>query len=182
MVKNLKGGTGHKKLARKNENASQQNKLRLPEEDGETFGCVTKMFGNGMCEVYTNENIRLIGHIRGSFRGRQKRHNTITTNTVVIIGLRTWESVLKNCDILCIYNDSDIKQIIDIPNINIKHVLALHMGPSYTPDAITNDIDFTETMDNDEEMVSKLYATTAANKNTNEFKLTNIDDVDMDDI
>jgi initiation factor 1A len=181
MVKNLKGGTGHKKLARKNENNSHKNKLRLPEVEGEIFGCVTKMFGNGMCEVYTNDKTRLIGHIRGSFRGRQKRHNTVTVNTIVLIGLRTWESVLKNCDILCIYNDSDIKQIIDIPNIDIKHVLALHMGPSYTSDAITNDISFEDTSDNDEEIVSKIYAN-AANKNINEFKLNNIDDIDMDDI
>jgi initiation factor 1A len=182
MVKNLKGGTGHKKLARKHENQSSKNKLRLPEEDGEVFGCVTNMFGNGMCEVYTNDNTRLIGHIRGSFRGRQKRHNTISKNTIVLIGLRSWESVLKNCDILYIYSDSDIKQVIDIPNINIKHILTLHMGPSYISNEITNNISFEDTLDNDEEITSKIYATASANKNTNEFKLTNIDDVDMDDI
>jgi hypothetical protein len=55
------------------------------------------------------------------------------------------------------------------------------MGPSYTSDSITNDISFEDTSDNDEEIVSKIYAT-AGNKNTNEFKLNNIDDVDMDDI
>jgi len=181
MVKNLKGGTGHKKLARKNEGSSSRNKLRLPEEELEIFGCVTKMFGNGMCEVYTNENLRLIGHIRGSFRGRQKRHNTITKNTIVLIGLRDWESVLKNCDILSIYSESDLKQIINIPNIDIKHVLSLHMGPSYTPDAITNDIDFSETLDDEEEYNTKIPANKNT-KNTNEFKLDNIEDVDMDDI
>lgn len=177
MVKNLKGGTGHKKLARKHESQSNKNKLRLPEEEGEVFGCVTKMFGNGMCEVYTNDNTRLIGHIRGSFRGRQKRHNTITTNTIVLIGLRSWESVLKNCDILYIYSDSDIKQVIDIPNIDIKHLLVLHMGPTYTPDSITNDIDFADTVE-EEDIPIKNNST----KNTNEFKLSNIDDVELDDI
>ena len=176
MVKNLKGGTGHKKLARKNEN-SFKSKLRLPEEELEIFGCVTKMFGNGMCEVYTNENIRLIGHIRGSFRGKKKRHNTITVNTVVLIGLRDWESVLKNCDILSIYSDSDLKQIINIPNIDIQHVLTLHMGPLYTPNAITNEIDFAESHEEEEDN-TKINA----KKNTNEFKLDNIADVEVDDI
>ena len=66
MVKNLKGGTGHKKLARKNENRSYNNKLRIPESEFEIFGSVTKMYGNGMCQIITNDNVNLMGHIRGS--------------------------------------------------------------------------------------------------------------------
>ena len=81
MVKNA-GGSKTKGLARKHINKSNQpTKLRIPNEEGEQVACVTKMLGNGMCEIYTNNEIRLIGHIRGSFRGRQKRHNTITNSS-----------------------------------------------------------------------------------------------------
>ena len=123
MVRNTTGGTKTKGLARKHMNKSNQShKLRVPEEEGEELACVTKMFGNGMCQIITNENEELIGHIRGCMRGRQKRHNTITINAIVLIGLRTWESTKKNCDILCIYNDNEVKQLLDIPTIKMNNL------------------------------------------------------------
>jgi initiation factor 1A len=175
MVKNLKGGTGHKKLARKHQNVSHNNKLRLPEEEGEEFGCVTKMFGNGMCQIITNSNQKLIGHIRGSFRGRQKRHNTITSSMIVLIGLRNWETVLKNCDILYIYNDSDLEQVKNLPNINIEHLLSTRFNSSNI-NKQDNDFEFSISNEEDEEEMN------VSKKITNEFKLENIEDVSYDDI
>ena len=104
MVKNLHGGTGTKSLARKHQTKAKSDHVRLPECIEEQFAYVDKMLGNGMCEVYTNDNIRLIGHIRNKFRGRQKRHNTIVKGSILLVGLRTWESTPKNCDILTIYD------------------------------------------------------------------------------
>ena len=74
MVKNLTGGTKTKGVARKHQGKGD-SRLRLPDDELEMVACVTKMLGNGMCEIYTNDNNRLIGHIRNKFRGRQKRHN-----------------------------------------------------------------------------------------------------------
>jgi translation initiation factor IF-1 len=122
MVKNLKGGKGSKGLARKGQTKGDE-RLRLPECELELFACVTKMYGNGMCEIYTNDNTKLIGHIRNKFRGRQKRNNMITVFSIVMIGLREWENPIKNCDILCIYDVNQIEQLRDIPNININNVL-----------------------------------------------------------
>jgi len=174
MVKNLKGGTGHKKLARKNENRSHNNKLRVPEDELEIFGCVTKMFGNGMCQIITNKNITLMGHIRGNFRGKQKRHNNISTNCVVLIGLREWETTPKNCDILTIYTDSDIEQIKNIPKINIEFLLSLRIGASNYKDE--NDFDFTDKIE-EYEIPTKIQSATPTN-----FKINDVPDVDVNDI
>ena len=175
MVKNLKGGTGHRKLARKNENRSHNHKLRVPEDELEIFGCVTKMFGNGMCQIITNDNTTLMGHIRGSFRGKQKRHNNISTNCLVLIGLREWETTPKNCDILTIYTDSDIEQIKNIPNINIEYLLSLRTG-SHFNNKESVDINFYETIE-DDEFPKKIQSTTV-----NSFKINDVPDVDVDDI
>ena len=123
MVRNTKGGTGTKALARKHQNDSGSGKIRLPECDLEIIAYVAKMYGNGMCEIISNDNTKLIGHIRNKFRGRQKRHNTISPNSVVLVGLREWETTHKNCDILYIYDDSHIKLISDMPSLNISNII-----------------------------------------------------------
>jgi translation initiation factor IF-1 len=125
MVKNTKGGKGAKGLARKTAttNFNAGEKLRLAVDELERYACVTKMFGNGMCEITLNDNEKLVGHIRGAFRGRQKHRNLITVHSIVMIGLRDWEEVRKNCDILYIYDDCQIDQLKNIPQINIKNLL-----------------------------------------------------------
>ena len=50
MVKNY-GGNKSKKQGRKFVNAPRDRKLRFAEEIEELYSVVTRMFGNGMCEV-----------------------------------------------------------------------------------------------------------------------------------
>lgn len=125
MVRNSTGGSGTKGLARKHQTMSGNSVLRLPENELEQFACVTKMLGNGMVEVYTDNNIRLIGHIRNKFRGKQKRHNMLSIHTIVLIGLREWEKEPKNCDIMTMYDDNQIEQLQHIPSIKINNALRL---------------------------------------------------------
>ena len=126
MVRNTTGGGRTKGLARKHQNTGgSRGHTRIPEEDGEEIGIVNKMYGNGMCEVYNNDNIKLVGHIRNKFRGRQKRHNKIEPGQIVLIGLREWESTKKNCDILTVYDESDISQLKVKPNIKMDNVLRI---------------------------------------------------------
>ena len=123
MVKNTKGGKGHKSMGRKFQNQNTNTQLVLSSDPLEKYAIVTKMYGNGMCEVwYVNdkdESIKVIGHIRNKMRGRQKRHNTITVNAYVLVGLREWESTPKNCDILNIYDHNQVEQLKQRPDINI---------------------------------------------------------------
>lgn len=126
MVKNTKGGKAHKSMGRKFQNQSANNHLVLSSDPLEKYAVVTKMYGNGMCEVWyvndKNENIKVIGHIRNKMRGRQKRHNTITTNAYVLVGLREWESTPKNCDIMNIYDHNQVEQLKQRPDTNIGNL------------------------------------------------------------
>lgn len=99
MVKNTHGGSKHKSQARK---ATQvRNVVIEPKDPSEKYAKVTKMFGNGMCQVELQEDrTQLVCHIRGKFRGKNKRHNTVVLNSVVLVGLREWETEKKNCDLI----------------------------------------------------------------------------------
>jgi initiation factor 1A len=153
MVRNTTGGTKTKGLARKHQQKNTNSgHVRLPEGEGERFGYVSKMLGNGMCEIYISTNQRLIGHIRNKFRGRNKRHNLISSQMIVLVGLRTWESTLKNCDILCIYDDNEINQLKNRPGIGIDEIIKMQLtnnpsqvsGNTLEDDIFTNDIDEVE--------------------------------------
>jgi len=120
MVKNVKGGSGHKSQARKNvvTNADKHNnRLRLIEEEGELYAQVTKDFGNGMCEVICSDNIKRLCIIRGKHRGRGKRDNEIRMRSIIMIGLREWASHVENskklekCDLLEVYSDYDVERL-----------------------------------------------------------------------
>jgi len=144
MVKNTTGGTGTKSIARKHIHSNSS--ILFPSSPFEIIACVTKALGNGMLEVHTNDNTRLIAHIRNKFRGKQKRHNMINTFAIVLIGLREWEKPAKNCDILFVYDSSQIDILKSIPNIAIEHVCKLSLGNTFTESdkAISSDIIFTD--------------------------------------
>ena len=181
MVKNITGGTKTKGLARKHQSSGGDSRLRLPNDELEVVACVTKMLGNGMCEIYTNKDIRLIGHIRNKFRGRQKRNNMVTSGGIVLIGLRDWENPVKNCDILTIYDDSQVSQLKNIPNIEIDNVIkrSLELSFSGGGNVIKGDeIEFSKGMEEDEE--DKVLENIM--KKTEKFTIEDMGEINMDDI
>ena len=177
MVKNTKGGKGAKNLARKTQSGdSGSGKLRLPTCELEQYACVTKMLGNGMCEIYTNENVKLLGHIRSKFRGRQKRNNIISLFSIVMIGLREWENPIKNCDILCVFDEVQIDQLKDLPQIDIRHILQLRLinEASKSEYDVTNEnVLFTNDIDEEKENISQRLE---------KFEMDAEDEIDIDDI
>lgn len=181
MVKNTTGGTGTKGLARKHMNRGRSEHVRVPESKEEKFGYVSKMFGHGMCEIYINQETKLTGHIRNKFRGRQKRHNLITQGSIVLVGLRDWETVEKNCDILTTYDDNDIKQLKNRADIDINDAIKLQQENSvhsYAED--TNDLEFCTNQEiEDEEDLAELEK---ASKSTNTFHMKQTAEIDLDDI
>ena len=84
MVKNTKGGKGSKGLARKLTNSYETHRLRTSSSPEEKYAIVSKMLGNGMCHITTADNTSLICHIRNKFRGRSKRGNFVTKDTIVL--------------------------------------------------------------------------------------------------
>jgi len=108
MVKNTSGGSKHKGLARKDVNSSFSSDY-VPRNPAERYAKVTKLLGNGMCYVSLFDNDlssishdSLICHIRGVFKSKNKRQNTISIDSFVVVGLRDWESSQHKCDLIAI--------------------------------------------------------------------------------
>lgn len=119
MVKNKKGGSGHKRLARKNVvNRNPSRKLRKAVVDGEMYAKVLAIHGGGHAKILCADNKERTLVIRGKFRGRNKRDNTIKVNSIVLVALRSvsfGEVVQKNkkekADLIYVYNQNDVEEL-----------------------------------------------------------------------
>jgi len=124
MVKNTKGGNKSKAIARKHIGERDHRSLRISTNDFEKFGVVTRVLGNGMFYVVTDiasdKQPQLLGHIRNKFRGRSKRDNTISLGSIVLVGLRDWENPYKNCDLLEVYDQNEVRQLMKNPSIDLS--------------------------------------------------------------
>ena len=114
MVKNLKGGSKAKGQARKYASGAPSDKsVRVAEDDAELYAQVTKLLGNGMCYVLCIDGEQRLCYIRGKFKGRGKRDNTLGVGSWVLVGVREFETVkensgkLQNCDLMEVYSDLD---------------------------------------------------------------------------
>ena len=163
MVKNVKGGSGHKSLARKGLGDNKtSNKLRISEDEYELYAQVIRLLGNGMCHANCIDGKIRLCIIRGKFRGRGKRENKIDAGSWILIGKRDWETekpqtndsgmadlsvVVGKCDLLEVYNDYDIERLKKSVNENWSMFnYAISYGTdSNKMDAATlnNEIDFT---------------------------------------
>lgn len=108
MVRNTTGGSKTKSMARKSTVPTIIVDY-IPKNEFEKVAKVTKMYGNGMCQVLTQEHpqMDLMCYIRGKFRGRSKKHNMISLNSKVIVGLRDWENPYKNSDLISVLSSYD---------------------------------------------------------------------------
>ena len=125
MVKNKKGGSRHKKMARKNVSNNYES-IKLVESSSkyELYACVTKLLGNGMAEVLCNDEKKRLLIIRGKFCGRNRRDNQITLGCLVLVGIREWEVVKKNklskADLLYVYSKNQTSKLKALKNFNNK--------------------------------------------------------------
>lgn len=181
MVRNTQGGTGTKSLARKNQN-TYTSKLRVSEEAAEVYGYIGKIYGNGMCQIITNNREELLGHIRGKMRGHHKRHNLATANSVVLVGLREWESEKsdrkRNCDIITIYSDNEIEQLQEIPSIQIDYIIQQRLSTFNTKEESKITFDYSA----DEVMPEHTSESKARPGDQEEFAIAQGEEVSIDDI
>jgi hypothetical protein len=149
MVKNFFGGNKAKSFARKG--ASQgKSQIVLPTNTLEQFAVVSKMVGNGICYVFTQTHPHLIAHIRKKFSGRFKKDNMIQMGTILLIGLREWESTAKNCDVLEVYNHSDLSIIKTHPNFSFTDDMLNSFTRNHVSSSKEDVILFDENADEDE--------------------------------
>ena len=128
MVKNKTGAKNTKRGARKNINVSSEpRKLRMIQEEGELYGIITKMLGNGQATVLCHDNKERLCLIRYKFSGRNKSSNLMSVGSWVIVGLRSWETKvrdkLEKCDLLEIYSHQEKTKLVQESTCNVAVLL-----------------------------------------------------------
>jgi translation initiation factor IF-1 len=186
MVKNT-GGNKAKGYARKNL-VKGSHALRASEDPAEIYAQVIKLMGGSICRVNDLKGQEMTCHIRGKFRGRGKRDNTLTSGTWVLVGLREWEheasgDKLLNCDLIEVYSDSDkVRLKNSITHVDWSPFIANDtraIGAIADINDVANDIEFAD--DKTQEYRELIEAHLAAGKST----IITTDDgqeVDVDDI
>lgn len=177
MVKNKKGGSGHKKMARKNvKTGFVKRKLRKSQHELEIYAKVTAVHGGGHAEVLCPDNKRRLLVIRGKFKGRNKRDNSIKINSLVLAGIRDFEVVTakkkEKVDLIYVYNDSDLNELKQIEEIKI----ILGISDKQEDDDIP--FELTHREDHDEEVVLSHHV----NKKINKKEEFDIEGISFDDI
>jgi len=193
MVKNIKGGSGHKGQARKHTNEST-SKTRFAEDDMEVYACVISLLGGANCSVKCIDGQDRLCIIRGKFRGgRGKRTNMLTRGTWVLVGIREWsadaasEKEGRKCDLLEVYNDVDKQELKKIrglqwDSIELNDVVT---GKPYHSDNIidfsssTHEIEYEELLKNSAGENVKMQITPASDlpENGNYEEQVNVDDI-----
>ena len=112
MPKNTKGGSGHKRQARKHNSGGFNNrKTRFSEDPLEMYAVCTKLYGQGNIEVMCHDGVSRLCVIRKKFKGRGKRDNNIIVGTWLLAGKREFEvraaGKKEKCDLLEVYRDND---------------------------------------------------------------------------
>jgi translation initiation factor 1A len=122
MPKNLKGGSRHKKQAKKHNIVKSKSKLRIAKEEGEIYARVLSLYGNGMAEVICNDGIKRLLIIRRRFKGRNRRDNDVAIDKMLLVGLREWEVISEKkkekVDLLYVYSNDDIDDMKNDSKLN----------------------------------------------------------------
>jgi initiation factor 1A len=158
MVKNTKGGSGHKSQARKYETSGKQSnfKTRFSEDEFEYYAQVVAMLGNGMCHVICKDGKKRLCIIRGKFRGRGKRDNTLSNGKWVLVGGRDFEAEktgegknLEKCDLLEVYSDLDKERLKALGGFN-EFITRDNTFVAVSGGSSENDFEFSDNAGEDE--------------------------------
>ena len=90
--------------------------MRKSEDPNEIYAIVTKMYGNGRVLIKCNDGIERQCVIRKKFRGRNKRDNEISIDSLILAGRREWENKanttkVETCDLLEVYSLHDRNEL-----------------------------------------------------------------------
>ena len=188
MVKNTKGGSGHKSQARKFAGGSVKtaNKAtRFSQDEYEYYAQVVAALGNGMCHVMCKDGKKRLCHIRGKFRGRGMRDNMVKNGVWVLVGGRDFEAErtkddkkLENCDLLEVYSDLDKERLKTLGGFS-DFTARDHMFTNTTGQA-DDDLEFTDNATEDEYF--NIMKQKVPEKDINLEMVTQDDEVNVDDI
>lgn len=183
MVKNF-GGKKTKGMARKNLTIRPNNILRVSTNEFEKYSQVTKLLGNGMCHVLCDDNVSRLCHIRGKFRGRGKRDNFVKMGSLLLVGIREYESggdgkKLQNCDLLEVYGNQDEEKLKQtVTNVNWR-LLSTNLTTNEEADE-TEEIPFIE--NGQDEYYEMMNEKTKNSNSVQNIAFEDEDEVNIDDI
>jgi len=187
MVKNS-GGNKAKGFARKNQMKGSYA-LRASEDPAEIYAQAVKIMGGAICRVSDLKGLEMTCHIRGKFRGRGKRDNTIVPGTWLLVGLREWEKdagegKLLNCDLIEVYSDADKSRLKNsITNVDWSLFISNDtrtIGSNTTTDDNSNGIEFADDKTLEyKDLIDAHLAQNNSNKNT---IIADFEEIDIDDI
>jgi hypothetical protein len=189
MVKNTKGGSGHKGQARKHTNGPVSSKTRLSEDPSELYAYVVKKMGGAICQVICNDGKTRLCVIRGKFRGsRGKRDSFITASSWLLVGIRDWESAESDkCDLLEVYSEADKLKLRNVPGVDWSAFVRNDSLNPVSKDA--DDIVFADTSDKDDyERLIGASISTGSDITKNTLKMideeadADVEDINIDDI
>jgi len=122
MVKNKKGGRNHRKMASKHAQPVNISRIRFAKDEDEMYGKVVKMLGGRRAEIICNDKKTRILEIRKKFGGRNKRDNFIGLESVVLVGVRSWEhrqeGKKEKADLLYVYSTGQLERLKNESNVD----------------------------------------------------------------
>jgi len=181
MVKNTKGGSGHKSQARKFVSGKPSFKTRLSENEFEIYAFVTKKLGGENISIMCQDEKERRCIIRGKFRSsRGKRDNFIAKGTWVLVGIRDWSSNNEICDLLEVYNENDKNKLKTIPGINWQKFISHDCECTNTSET-NDDIIFT-TNTAEEEDYTKLVVESKQQIRLHSINEEDEEEINIDDI
>jgi translation initiation factor 1A len=102
MPKNKgKGG----KNRRRGKNEGEVKRELIFKEDGQEYGQVIRMLGNGRLEVQCFDGEKRLAHIRGKLRKKV----WVNQGDIILISLRDFQD--EKCDVLVKYNSDEARQL-----------------------------------------------------------------------
>ena len=109
MPRNVKGGNRAKKMASKHAAADAIKEVFRHKEltSDERYAFVTKVCGNNNFDVVACDGKQYKCIVSRKFRGRNKHRNLVTLNSLLLVGIRSWEVLAcgktPKCDLLFVY-------------------------------------------------------------------------------
>ena len=121
MGKNVKGGKKNKALGR----FRAPSIFRPALEPDEVYAIIDKVMGHGTMQVRCLDSIPRRCMVRKKFSGRER--SSLIPGTWILVGLRSFETNDKVCDLLEIYTPGDVQRLeqLDHP----WHLFKIDAGP-----------------------------------------------------
>ena len=144
---NGKGGKGHKK--RKNKNVDDQVRQLIFKEEGQTYGQIVKVLGNGRFEVECYDKIEKVTNRVCNIRGKMRRREWVASGDVVLVSLRDFQD--DKADIIMKYYPDEVRKLKEYKEISSNVKTSSFTGSFTENDKEDNSIVFEFGSDSDDE-------------------------------